>query len=128
MPPVLPLVEPEPLVELEPPAEPAPPVEAPPPVEPEPLVEPPIEPEPLVEPDASMEPEPLVEPEASIDPDPLIEPVESELMVDSVVDVSVPPPSVVVEVLLSQAPSRPVPSSIAANNKEGFLLNMTLKD
>ena len=109
MPPVLPLVEP--LVLMPPPVEPSMP-----PVEPAaPVVEP------LVDPVPSIELEP-------VEVSPPMVPMESELMPDSVPEAPVPlPASLEVVFLLSQDASRPVLSTKAVNNKEGFLINVMLK-
>ncbi len=96
-------MEPAPLVEPLPPAVPLP-VMPPPPAVPVPLLEPPML------------------PEASI-PEPV--PMLSELMVDPVPEV--PDSPTVLSVLLWQEPSSPVPSTTAAKNTEGFLVNIIVE-
>lgn len=113
MPVVVPAVVPEVLMSLVLPA-----------VVPEVLMPPvlPISPEPLVLPDVLMLPLP--------DPSIVEVLVESMLMLDSLPE-SIPPSSVVVVVLvvlLSQAPSDAAPSASATINKEGFLVNIMVKE
>jgi hypothetical protein len=65
-------------------------------------------------------------PEPPMAPAPV--PDESELMLDSEPEAPELPDSLVVLFLLSQEPSSAVLSTIAAANRDGFFVNIMLKD
>ena len=85
---------------------------------------------PVVEPEVVPLVEPSMAPELLGDSAPLMVPIESALMLESVPLAPEPvasPPVVVVVFLLSQEPSSPAPSTIAANTNAGFLIRIIRK-